>query len=214
MLIVEHLKKSYHLGPVLNDITFTVGSGITVGVLGKNGAGKTTLLRVIARITSCDGGEVKLHDKSVLKGPASERAGILYLGHQPNLYPVLTGEENLRLVARLYGCDVSGEDILNTLDHVDLLRQRWDPIRYYSRGMLQRLGLAKAVMVPWEILLMDEPASGLDEVGVGLLESFIRRWQEEHRSMIVVSHDRAWLQTYCSHILELKDGVMSEISSA
>ncbi|MFQ6615935.1 MAG: ATP-binding cassette domain-containing protein [Fidelibacterota bacterium] len=210
MLSVEGLKKSYHLRPVLEEVTFTASEGETVGIFGKNGAGKTTLLRIISRICSRDGGEVKLDGKSVLDGPASNRAGILYMGHQPNLYPTLTGEENLALVCRLYRQPDSTEKIHDALSRTDLMAQRWDPIRVYSRGMLQRLGLAKALAVPWRILLMDEPATGLDELGVTLLEFSIRQWQEEGKTMIIVSHDRQWLERYASRILELNKGVISE----
>lgn len=210
MLSVEGLKKSYHLRPVLEAVTFSASEGETVGIFGKNGAGKTTLLRVISRISSCDGGDVKLDGRSVFRGPAATRAGVLYLGHQPNLYPTLTGEENLALVARLYRQSDPKEKILRSLARVDLMRQRWDPIRFYSRGMLQRLGLAKAMMVPWKTLLMDEPATGLDEKGVKLLESSVRQWQGEEKTMLIVSHDRNWLQRFASRILELKEGVISE----
>ncbi|MFQ6674952.1 MAG: ATP-binding cassette domain-containing protein [Fidelibacterota bacterium] len=210
MLSVEGLRKSYHLRPVLDQVTFTVGDGETVGIFGKNGAGKTTLLRIISRICSSDGGDVKLDGLSLFNGPAAARSGILYLGHHPNLYPTLTGEENLALVCRLYGRSGSRRKIVQVLTDVDLMRQRYDQIRYYSRGMLQRLGLAKAMAVPWRILLMDEPATGLDEMGVDLLESLVLRWQGDGKSMIIVSHDRTWLQRYATRMLELKGGTVSE----
>jgi len=213
MLSIEHLKKSYHLRPVLKDVTFLMDEGYSVGIFGKNGVGKTTLLRIIARMSSCDGGDIKFNGDSILKGSAMNRSGILYLGHQPNLYPILTAEENLKFASSLYGYPVSEEHILDALDQVGLIRQRWDPIRYYSRGMLQRLGLAKALVVPWKLLLMDEPITGLDEKGIELLEVFVRMWQKGQKSMLIVSHQRVWLEEYCSNILLLEKGVVSEISS-
>ncbi|MEE9168019.1 MAG: ABC transporter ATP-binding protein [Candidatus Neomarinimicrobiota bacterium] len=212
MMSVENLRKTYHLRPVLRDVTFQVGEAASVGIFGKNGAGKTTLLKVIARICSCDGGDVRFDGRSIMKGPASNRQGILYLGHQPNLYPILTAEENLRFVCRLYGLAISEEELLATLEEVGLVRQRWDPIRYYSRGMLQRLGIAKAMAVPWRLLLMDEPVTGLDEKGIELLERFILRCQEQQKSLIVVSHQLSWLERFCSSILNLVDGEVHEIS--
>lgn len=211
MLSVEYLRKSYHLRPVLKDVTFTVDDGGTAGIFGKNGAGKTTLLRVIAKMSSCDGGDVKLNGNSIMKGPAAHRAGLLYLGHQPNLYPILTAEENLRFASRLYGYSVTEKHLLDALEKVGLIHQRWDPIRYYSRGMLQRLGLAKALVIPWQILLMDEPVTGLDEKGVELLETLIRRWQKKQKSLIVVSHQRSWLEEFSSHILYLDNGFITKI---
>lgn len=213
MLSVENLKKSFDLRPVLRNVTFTVDDGITAGVFGKNGAGKTTLLRVIARICSCDGGDIKLDGSSIVKGPASNRNSLLYLGHQPNLYPILTAEENLKFACRLYGHRVPEKDLLAALDTVGLTRQRWDPIRYYSRGMLQRLGVAKAMVIPWRILLMDEPVSGLDEKGIELLETVVRQWQQEGKSLIIVSHQLSWLKEFCSPILNLVDGSVQVIPS-
>ena len=210
MLSIEHLKKSYQLRPVLKDITFTLEDGYTVGVFGENGVGKTTLLRIIARMSSCDEGDIRFNGNSLLKGSAVNRSGILYIGHQPNLYPILTAEENLKFAAHLHRSNPSDEDLLDVLDQVGLIHQRWDPIRYYSRGMLQRLALAKALILPWTLLLMDEPFSGLDENGISLLEVFIRQWQGEQKSMIIVSHQRSWLEEFCSKILFLSNGIISE----
>ncbi len=206
MLTVENLQKSYHLRPVLQGVTFDVHQSESVGIFGKNGAGKTTLLRVVARISSCDGGEVYLNGNSLLKGTPSARRGLLYIGHNPNLYPTLTGEENLQLLARWYAAQVPKENILEALERVELLHQRWDPIRYYSRGMLQRLGLAKALTIPWQIVLMDEPTAGLDESGMVLLDELVNQWQAEERSMLIVSHEREWLERFCPRVLILREG--------
>lgn len=210
MLTIENLQKSYHLRPVLQGVTFTVLRGECVGIFGKNGAGKTTLLRVVARISSCDGGDVYFNGNSLLKGSPSCRKDLLYIGHSPNLYPTLTGEENLQLLARLYAAQLAKEDILEALERVGLLHQRWDPIRYYSRGMLQRLGLAKALTIPWQLILMDEPTAGLDESGVALLNELMGLWQTEERSMLIVSHERDWLERFCSRILTLESGRVLE----
>jgi ATPase subunit of ABC transporter with duplicated ATPase domains len=80
--------------------------------------------------------------------------------------------------------------------------------------MLQRLGLAKTIIVPWKLLLLDEPTTGLDEDGSQLLEKFLHRWQEEGRSMMIVSHDMSWLKRYCTVIYSLSDGVLNKESQS
>lgn len=209
ILSVENLQKSYYLRPVLQGVTFSVKPSESVGIFGKNGAGKTTLLRVVARISSCDGGDVLFNGNSLLKGAHALRKGLLYIGHNPNLYPTLTAEENLQLLARLYGAKVAKEDILQALERVGPFHQRWDPIRYYSRGMLQRLGLAKALTIPWQLILMDEPTAGLDESGVALLNELMSHWQAQEKSMLIVSHERDWLEKFCPRILVLEEGCVS-----
>lgn len=200
--------------PVLKDLSLQIEDGETIGIVGANGAGKTTLLRTLARISACDSGDAFLDGESLFKGSAKTRAGMLFLSHHPNLYPVLTGEENLKLTSRLYGQSKSNDEITAVLEEVGLSRFRWDPIRNYSRGMLQRLGLAKTLLVQWKLLLLDEPTTGLDEEGGRLLERFLLRWQEENRSMMIVSHDINWLEKFCTTIYQLSGGVLNNYKKA
>ncbi len=206
MLEIQNVSKSFFMRPVLKNVSLKVEDGDSVGIAGANGAGKTTLLRTLARISACDSGDILLDGESLLKGKPNVRAGVLFISHHPNLYPVLTGEENLLLTARLYGQTKSAGEISSALEEVGLSRFRWDPIRNYSRGMLQRLGLAKTLIVPWKLLLLDEPTTGLDEDGSQLIEQFLLRWRKEGRSMIIVSHDIGWLETYCNVIYSLSGG--------
>ena len=214
MLEIQNLSKSFFMRPVLKDLSLRVKDGEIVGIVGANGAGKTTLLRTLARISACDSGDAFLNGNSLIKGSHKNRENVLFISHHPNLYPVLTGEENLKLTARLYGHPKSVDEISEALEKVGLSRYRWDPIRNYSRGMLQRLGLAKTIIVPWKLLLLDEPTTGLDEDGSQLLENFLHRWQEEGRSMMIVSHDMSWLKRYCTVMYSLSDGVLNKESQS
>lgn len=200
--------------PVLRKVSLKVEEGETIGIVGPNGAGKTTFLRILARISASDSGEAFLYGQSLFKGSPQSRAYVLFISHQPNLYPVLTGEENLKLTTQLYGQSKSRDEITSALAMVGLSLHRWDPIRNYSRGMLQRLGLAKALLVPWKLLLLDEPTTGLDEEGSLLLEEFLFQWQEDNRSMIIVSHDNQWLKKFCSMIYQLNDGILKIYQTA
>ena len=214
MLEIQNVSKSFFMRPVLKNVSLKVEDGDSVGIAGANGAGKTTLLRTLARISACDSGDILLDGESLLKGKPNVRAGVLFISHNPNLYPVLTGEENLLLTARLYGQTKSAGEISSALEEVGLSRFRWDPIRNYSRGMLQRLGLAKTLIVPWKLLLLDEPTTGLDEDGSQLIEQFLLRWRKEGRSMIIVSHDIGWLETYCNVIYSLSGGVLKNYNES
>ncbi len=214
MLEIQNVSKSFFMRPVLKNVSLKVEDGDSVGIAGANGAGKTTLLRTLARISACDSGDILLDGESLLKGKPNVRAGVLFISHHPNLYPVLTGEENLLLTARLYGQTKSAGEISSALEEVGLSRFRWDPIRNYSRGMLQRLGLAKTLIVPWKLLLLDEPTTGLDEDGSQLIEQFLLRWRKEGRSMIIVSHDIGWLETYCNVIYSLSGGVLKNYNES
>jgi heme exporter protein A len=214
MLEIQNVSKSFFMRPVLKNVSLKVEDGDSVGIAGANGAGKTTLLRTLARISACDSGDILLDGESLLKGKPNVRAGVLFISHHPNLYPVLTGEENLLLTARLYGQTKSAGEISSALEEVGLSRFRWDPIRNYSRGMLQRLGLAKTLIVPWKLLLLDEPTTGLDEDGSRLIEQFLLRWRKEGRSMIIVSHDIGWLEIYCNVIYSLSGGVLKNYNES
>jgi heme exporter protein A len=214
MLEIQNVSKSFFMRPVLKNVSLKVEDGDSVGIAGANGAGKTTLLRTLARISACDSGDILLDGESLLKGKPNVRAGVLFISHHPNLYPVLTGEENLLLTARLYGQTKSAAEISSALEEVGLSRFRWDPIRNYSRGMLQRLGLAKTLIVPWKLLLLDEPTTGLDEDGSRLIEQFLLRWRKEGRSMIIVSHDIGWLEIYCNVIYSLSGGVLKNYNES
>lgn len=209
MLKISHLSKSFQNQPILKDITFSIEKGGTTGISGKNGAGKTTLLRIIAGIVSPDGGDILLDEKPLLKKNNHElRRKLLYLGHSPNMYPGLSGEENLQFVMSLYGASNSVMDIDTALSTVELKQHKWKLIRNYSRGMLQRLVLAKALVTPWELLLLDEPMAGLDEPGVVLLQQFIEKWQHEEKTLLMVSHQKLWLEKYCPQILHLENGII------
>ena len=107
MLSVSRLSKSFNLRPVLREVTFDVKSGETIIFMGKNGAGKTTLLRILARIMTCDGGEILFQNKDLLKGSPDKRKKILYLGHAPAMYSSLSAVENLKLVMNLRSTPIS-----------------------------------------------------------------------------------------------------------
>ena len=206
MLAVANINKSFYHNPVLKNLSFKVNDGDFIALTGKNGAGKSTLLRVLARISQPDGGTVIYNDVDIFEGKASARKGILYLGHEPGLYPSFSAIENIEFASRIHGAFPVVEDIVTTLKNIGLSEHINDPIKIYSKGMLQRLKYALANLLPWSILFFDEPFSGLDIEGKNLALDYLNTWKMKDRTMIFVTHDVEWGLSFCNRLLLLERG--------
>jgi len=154
-------------------------------VFGPNGAGKTTLLRVLAALLRPHAGSVRVAGAALPEEAWKLRGRVGYLGHDPLLYRELTARENLRFHARLHG--VAPERVEALLDAVGMGRRAGDPVRQLSRGMVQRVAAARAVLHDPPLLLLDEPGAGLDPAAVELLEPLIGR--ASGRTRVLVTHD-------------------------
>lgn len=152
---------------VLAQVSFRVERGGALALLGPNGAGKSTLLRILAGLWKADRGTVVRFGQAVTEPRADRRIG--YLGHRSLLYPALTARENLTLTARLWGCDPRRAGA--ALEEVGLGRFLDEPVATFSRGMLQRAAIARALLPDPEVLLLDEPYTGLDAPGRELLDA-------------------------------------------
>ncbi|MDP6340206.1 MAG: ABC transporter ATP-binding protein [Candidatus Marinimicrobia bacterium] len=210
MLSVSHLSKSFNYRPVLKDITFNLNASETIVIMGKNGAGKSTLLRILARIMACDSGEVLFQNIDMFKGVPNARKKLLYLGHAPAMYTALSAVENLELAMDLRESSVDQSIIRDHLDKFGLLDQADDPISIYSQGMLQRLKLTYAELADWDLLLIDEPFSGLDQDGILQMDDALTRWKLGFKSMCMVLHNRERAEQYGDRILHLDDGLILE----
>ena len=180
LLRLTGVAKSYGVKTVLRDVNFTAHRGEVMLVTGPNGAGKSTLMGIMAGIIRPTRGEVHLV-------PDQERTG--WLGHKTALYPGLTGLENLEFWARLHCLDPDEEKLLSTLARMELERAALNKAGRYSRGMAQRLALARVLLAEPDILFLDEPATGLDERSRGLLRREISSASERGAAVIWVSHD-------------------------
>jgi len=206
VLSIQNVKKQFGYRPVLRDVSLKIKDGEFLGLVGPNGSGKSTLLRIVVRVVSCDGGSISWNGNSILNTGADQRRPLLYLGHEPGFYPPLSAAENLHLIAKLYGLEPSAEDVEKNLYEVGLDPARTGPIREFSRGMLQRLTLAKTLTIPWELLLLDEPTTGLDGQGKSMLSQLIETWRKKDRSLLLVSHDEEWLSSHCDRVVQLYNG--------
>jgi heme exporter protein A len=182
---LEGLERRYGERVALSGVSVSVPRGSTLALLGGNGAGKTTLLRVLAGLLRPHGGRAEVLGAK-LPGERWRLPGrVGYLGHEPLLYRELSGRENLAYHAALHG--VADGRVERVLAAVGMGRRADEPVRELSRGMVQRLAVARAVLHDPELLLLDEPRANLDPAGAELLEPLIGR--ESGRTRVLVSHD-------------------------
>jgi heme exporter protein A len=199
---LEGLERSYGERVALAGVSVRVEPGQTLAVLGPNGAGKTTLLRVLAGLLRPHAGSVRVLGAE-LPGEAWRLHGrVGYLAHEPLLYRELTGRENLVYQARLHR--LNGSRVDEALAAVGMERRADEPLRELSRGMVQRLAAARAVLHEPPLLLLDEPRAGLDPVAAELLEPLIGR--PSGRTRVLVTHDIEGALAEADVALGLKGG--------
>jgi heme exporter protein A len=203
-LRVAKVCKSYGRQRALVDVSLAFAPGQVAAVVGPNGAGKTTLLGILATLVRPSSGEVRLGD-APLDGHVRQAIG--YVGHEPGVYPDLSARQNLHLFASLYGLPSPEARVASMLERVDLADVRPDlPARAFSRGMLQRLALARALLHEPEILLFDEPSSALDPAGVSWLVGELVRERAAGRTVILVTHDLDAAAQVGTHLVVIRRG--------
>jgi heme exporter protein A len=186
----------------LRDVTLQLPRGATLAVLGHNGAGKTTLLRILSTLLRPHEGAVEVLGEPLPGRGYAVRARLGLLGHEPLLYRDLTGRENLRYHARLFGVDPTRIETL--LQQVQMQRRADEPVRLLSRGMVQRLAVCRAVLHDPALLLLDEPRANLDPAVSELVEPLIGRAAE--RTRVITSHDPQAAVAEADYVLGLKQG--------
>jgi len=189
MVDVRGLMKRFGYRWVLRGLEWRVEAGQVVVLLGPNGAGKTTLLRILATLTRFQGGRVRVAGAQLPQEATQARQRIGYLGHATFLYPDLSAEQNLRFYARLYQVPEAEARIHTLLKQVGLLARRRDPVRTFSRGMQQRLALARVLLMDPPLLLFDEPFTGLDQEGAATLTDILHELAQQGRTLVLTSHD-------------------------
>lgn len=185
----ENLQKTFAWTPVLQNVSCQIGAGEIVSVFGPNGAGKTTFLRILATLLQPSTGVLRLFGQPPTDARVRRRLG--FLGHESFLYPDLTAEENLTFYGHAYQLDDIPARIDAILHEVGLQQWRKTSVRIFSRGMEQRLSLARALLHDPELLLLDEPYTGLDVRGVQTLQTVLTTAKERGKTVILTTHDFA-----------------------
>jgi heme exporter protein A len=201
-LQVEGLARHYGEREALSGVSAELDEGRTLVVFGPNGAGKTTLLRVLASLLRPHAGLVRVLGSSLPEEAWAVRGRVGLLGHEPMLYRELTAQENLRFHARLHG--VEDGRVEEMLDAVAMSDRRAEPLRNLSRGMVQRVAVARAVLHDPPLLLLDEPYANLDPAAVELVAPLIGA--SSGRTRVICSHDPAGGLAEADVVLGLRAG--------
>ena len=201
----KKLSKVFGNRRAVDGVSLEVPQGAFLSIFGPNGAGKTTLLRVLATLTRPTSGEATLMGIDLKEDPDEARAHIGMISHRSMLYPDLTAEQNMLLYARLYGVKDPEARVMELLDAVELKHRRLDAVRTFSRGMTQRLAIARALVHDPDVVFLDEPYSGLDPHAVEIFDGLIEA-QREGRTFVMVSHDLQKGYSMCTHALVLAKG--------
>lgn len=204
VITAENVHKTFAWTPVLRDISCTVEAGQAVAVFGPNGAGKTTLLRLLASLLKPSSGSLRLFALPADDPRARRRIG--FVGHDSFLYPDLSPFENLRFYAHAYRLDNGAARVQAMLEYVGLQDWATTPVRSLSRGMEQRLALARALLHEPDLLLLDEPYTGLDAEALELLHASLLRARQAGKTIVFSSHDFERGLALCSRVLMLCRG--------
>lgn len=211
LIEIEKLVKLYGYVPALRGIDLAVERGECVTLIGANGSGKSTLIRLLCGLSKPTSGAIRIGGWSLPGEAEAVRAQIGLVAHKPLLYEGLTGRENLTFFARLYGAKPDRVDAM--LERVGLSKRADDPARTYSRGMMQRLSLARALLHEPEVLLFDEPYTGLDADSSATLDAIIIETRAEGRTMVMALHDFERAARLSSRIIVLSRGKMAHDSA-
>lgn len=201
----KKLSKVFGNRKAVDDVTISVPKGAFLSIFGPNGAGKTTLLRVLSTLSRATSGTATLMGVDLKEDPDRARDHIGLISHNSMLYPDLTAEQNLMIYARLYGVVEPEARVLDLLEAVELKHRRLDVVRTFSRGMTQRLSIARALVHDPDVVFLDEPYSGLDPHAVEIFDELIEQ-QREGRTFVMVSHDLQKGFAMCTHALVLAKG--------
>jgi len=206
VIAADKLGKAYDDRRVLRDISFAVEPGSFIALLGANGAGKSTLLRVIATLIPATSGTLSLFGESIGDNAAKLRARIGMIGHQPILYRDLTVMENLVFFGKLYDVAHPKLRAAQLLEQLRMAHRANDPVGTLSRGMTQRIAIARSLMHDPALLLADEPFAGLDAPSTRDLEQLLTQLHEQGRTIILSNHDIAQSLKLAQRAVVLRGG--------
>ncbi|MFW6083000.1 MAG: heme ABC exporter ATP-binding protein CcmA [Chloroflexota bacterium] len=206
LIEVRALTKRFGLHTALDEITLSVEQGETAALVGPNGAGKTTLLRVLATLSRPSSGSVMVAGHGLPSEGQAARRRIGFVSHQTLLYDDLTATQNLRFYARMYDLQPAADRIDTLVELVGLRLRQDDLVRTYSRGMKQRLAVARAVLHQPDLLLLDEPFTGLDPEGVETLRYLLGELSVDGCTILLATHRLGRALAMSDRVLVLHQG--------
>lgn len=206
MIRISGLTKNYGMNTVLRGVNLHLQPGEFVTLVGPNGAGKSTMMRIVATLLKPTGGEVSIGGWALPQHGDRVRRYIGLVSHQSLLYGDLTAVENLLFFARLYQLPDAETRAVQALKQVGLAARQRDPVRTFSRGMVQRLTIARATLHEPDVLLLDEPYTGLDQDASSLLDDLLHRESAHGRTILMITHDLVHGLNLCDRMAILNRG--------
>jgi ABC-2 type transport system ATP-binding protein len=208
MLTAQGLYKFYGSVPAVQNVTFTLKPGQVLGYLGPNGSGKSTTVKMLTGLLEPTDGEVTHNGQNIHKDLAGYRKRLGYVPEEANLYPYLTGQEYLDMVATLRAMPdaTKGTRISSLLELFSLWPHRYVALGSYSKGMRQRILLIAALMDNPDLLILDEPLSGLDVTSALIIKNLIQALSARGKSIFYCSHILEVVEKVCTHLIVLRKG--------
>jgi ABC-type multidrug transport system ATPase subunit len=204
---VEKLAKNFGSFEAVRDVSFTVNKGDVFGFLGPNGAGKSTTIRCLLSLIKLNAGSIEMFGKSYEKNRFEILSKIGCIIEKPDFYNYLSAEKNLEIFARISGATVSKKEIEEMLDFVGLSGRGKDKTKGYSHGMKQRLGIAQTLLHKPELIILDEPTTGLDPQGIIEIRNLILRLKnEQNKTILLSSHQLSEIELIANRMVIITKG--------
>ncbi|MEC1523030.1 ABC transporter ATP-binding protein [Neobacillus niacini] len=210
MIEIKKLTKQADNKLILRGIDLSITQGETVAILGPNGAGKSTLLKVLATLIKPTSGLVKINGLDLIKDHIEVKKLFGYLPHSSLLYDHYTPLENLVFFGDLYGVKDVEKRARNLVNEVGLSFFINEPVKNFSRGMIQRIAIARAIIHEPKIMLLDEPHTGLDQGAISILNNVILSMKEKGCTTLMVTHDFKQAAAICDRIIIVKNGKIAD----
>jgi ABC-type multidrug transport system ATPase subunit len=205
---VEHLSKRFGQFEAVKDVSFSVQRGDVVGFLGPNGAGKSTTIRCLLSLITPDSGKIELFGSTYQQNRRGILAKIGSIIEKPDFYKYLSAEKNLEIFARISGRDVSKKEIQEMLDFVGLGDRGKHKVGGFSHGMKQRLGIAQTLLHQPDLIVLDEPTTGLDPQGIIEIRNLILRLKnEQHKTILLSSHQLSEIELIANKMVIINKGL-------
>lgn len=206
ILRAEGIGKRFDTRVVLRDASIEIAPGSVTLLLGANGSGKTTLAAILATLLHPDEGALRADEEPWARRRKTVRRAIGYASHQPLLYRGLTPLENLTFFGGLSGVVAPGQRAMELLERLGMAPFARSPVERFSRGMLQRVVIARALLADPAVLILDEPYAGLDESGVATVNELLAAARDRGAGALVVTHEEAHLADLATRVLRMENG--------
>ena len=207
MITAQGLSRRFGGRTAVHDVTFSLAAGDVLAIFGPNGAGKTTLLRMLAGLLKPSEGTGSVAGVT-LPGGAELRAAIGYISHASMLYGALSARENIELAAKLFGVQDAREASMRALERMEIDGRADTPVRLLSRGMQQRVSIARATVHDPLVVLLDEPFTGLDDSGSAALGAHLAMLRATGTTLVLVTHSIAEGLALATHAAIMRDGAL------